>query len=104
MTHWNTSELIDALSGKNKSFIKRVAKHQEQRYGNTDIFTAGLHRTANVRGVSVCMNFGDYWIEFYIDDNGKVYDTYGNGQGHRYHANMEACAIELANKYGKEAF
>lgn len=95
--YYNTEELINTLTGKNKSFIKQVAKHQEERYGNVDIFSAHIHETGNVRGQCVTMQFGDYWIEFYIADN-KVYDTYGNGQGHRYHKSLESCAIELFQK------
>ena len=42
----------------------------------------------------VSISFGDYWIEFFFK-NGKIYDTYGNGQGHKYHKSLEQCAIEL---------
>jgi len=100
--YFNTEQLIDALSGKNKSFIKRVAKHQEERYGNVDVFSALICPTASTwRGTStkVSMQFGENWIDFFIDDKGDVVDTYGNGQGHKYHANLEACAKELLKKY-----
>lgn len=92
----NTKELINKLSGKNKAFITRVAKHQEERYGNVDIFSA------DVVGNQVTMDFGENWIEFIFNSQGKVIDTLGNGQGHKYHKSLESCAIELFNKYGKE--
>lgn len=96
---FNTKDLINTLSGKNKAFITRVAKHQEERYGNVDIFSACVKQTnANV----VEIDFGDYWIDFTFNSQGKVIDTYGTGQGHKYHKSLEQCAIELFNKYGKE--
>ena len=93
---FNTKDLINALSGKNKAFITRVAKHQEERYGNVDIFSAKVFNTI------VSMDFGENWIEFTFNSQGKIVDTYGNGQGHKYHKSLEQCAIELFNKYGKE--
>lgn len=92
---YNTQDLINTLSGKNKSFIKRVAKHQEEKYGNVDIFSAYVLKN-NMNGMTdrVSISFGDYWIEFYFK-NGKIFDTYGNGQGHKYHKSLEQCAIEL---------
>ena len=89
---YNTQQLIEALTGKNRTFVKRVAKHQEERYGNRDIFSA----TAG-NDCAVTISFGDYWIEFYFRD-GKVVDTYGNGQGHRYHKSLQSCAEELFAK------
>jgi len=102
----NTQELINTLTGKNKSFIKRVAKHQEEKYGNIDVFTAIIypvetHWYGDCRKIE--MQFGENWIDFYFDYKGDIVDTYGNGQGHKYHANLEACAKELYNKYVKEA-
>lgn len=99
---YNTQDLINALTGKNKAFITRVAKHQEERYGNVDIFSAsvrpiGIYETY---GYIVEISFGDYWIEFKFDKQGKIYDTYGNGQGHKYHKSLEQCAIELFKKFG----
>lgn len=91
----HTNDLINTLTGKNKAFITRVAKHQEERYGNVDIFTASIHETANLRGECITIMFGDYWIEFYFDNQGKLYDTYGNGQGHKYHKSLENVAREL---------
>ena len=92
---YNTQDLINTLSGKNKSFIKRVANRQEQKYGNVDIFSAFVMK-GNLNGMTdrVSISFGDYWIEFYFK-NGKIFDTYGNGQGHKYHKSLEQCAIEL---------
>lgn len=89
----NTKELINELSGTNKSFITRVSKTQEEKYGNVDIFQARIGATY------VDMYFGDYRITFSFDHNNKVMDTYGNGQGHKYHKSLEKCAIELYKKY-----
>lgn len=97
--YMNTKQLANALTGKNKAFITRVANHQEKKYGNEDIFSCSIHQTANVRGNCITISFGDYWIEFYFDRAGEIYDTYGNGQGHKYHKNLESCAIELNRKY-----
>lgn len=88
---FNTNQLIDNLTGKNKSFIKRVAKHQEEKYGNVDIFDASVYDD------EVDIWFGDYGINFYFR-NGKVFDTLGNGQGHKYHASLQSCAEELYTK------
>ena len=86
--HLNTKTIIDNLTGKNKSFVKRVAKHQLEKYGNDDIFSASVSTD------EVDIWFGDYGINFYFRD-GKVIDTLGNGQGHRYHASLQECACEL---------
>ena len=92
----NTKQLIDALSGKNKAFISRVAKHQEEKYGNVDIFWA------SVEYHYVEIGFGDYSITFFFDINGNVKDTLGTGQGHRYHKSLQACAEELHKRYTHE--
>ena len=105
---FNTKQLIEALTGTNKAFIKRVSKHQEEKYGNVDIFEAVISRERDwFRGdcVKVNMMFGDYHIDFFIDDyRGCVIDTNGNGQGHRYHESLQACAMELWRKYRNERF
>lgn len=88
----NTNELIELLSGKNQKFISRVAKEQEEKYSNVDIFQAYL----NFKYDTVEMCFGDYSITFYFRED-KVVDTLGNGQGHKYHKNLEECALELHN-------
>ena len=90
--YFNTENLIKILTGKNKSFISRVAKQQEEKYGNVDIFQANINWDINM--VEMC--FGDYSIAFFFRDD-KIVDTLGNGQGHKYHKNLEACAIELYN-------
>ena len=97
---YNTKQLIDTLSGKNKAFIKRVAKHQEEKYGNVDIFSASVQTIGvfQTHGIIVEICFGDYWIKFKFDNHGKIYDTYGNGQGHKYHKSLQACAEELFKK------
>lgn len=92
----DTKDLINNLSGKNKAFITRVSKQQEERYGNVDIFNATIQNNF----VEMC--FGDYWIDFTFNSQGKVIVCYGTGQGHKYHKSLESCAIELFNKYGKE--
>ena len=40
--HLNTQQLISRLTGKNKSFIKRVSNTQENKYGNVDVFSASI--------------------------------------------------------------
>ena len=89
----NTKQLINELSGTNKSFITRVSKTQEEKYGNVDIFQARIGATY------VEMYFGENWIQFSFGQENNVIDTYGNGQGHRYHKSLEKCAIELYKKY-----
>lgn len=91
MKYYNTKQLINALSGKNKSFIRRIDKQQCEKYGNTDIFYAC------VDDGMVEIQFGDYSITFFMR-NGEVFDTIGNGQGHKYHKSLEGCAVELYNK------
>ena len=98
---YNTKDLIETLTGKNKSFIKRVAKHQEEKYGNVDIFTAIVYpREYSWRGYTtkIEMQFGENWIDFFFNDKGEVEDTLGIGQGHRYHKNLEECARELLRR------
>ena len=90
----DTEGLIYNLSGKNKSFISRVAKQQEEKYGNVDIFDANIRSEDDIE-----VGFGDYWIRFFFDDKGEVKDTLGTGQGHKYHASLESCAKELRQKY-----
>lgn len=97
----NTQELIDTLSGKNKGFITRVSRKQLEKYGNEDVFGAIIydkHVNDYFGKIKIEMQFGDYWIEFTFDDNGKVIDTYGNGQGHKYHKSLQSCAEELFRK------
>jgi hypothetical protein len=89
----NTKKLINELSGTNKSFITRVSKTQEEKYGNVDIFQARIGATY------VDMYFGDYHIMFSFNSENEVWDTTGNGQGHKYHKSLEKCAIELYKKY-----
>ena len=95
MRYNTTKELINALTGKNKAFITRVANHQEKKYGNTDLFSAYVLKD-NMNGLRdvVTITFGDYWLDFYFR-NGKIFETYGTGQGHKYHKSLEQCAIEL---------
>lgn len=87
--HLNTQDLINKTTGKNKSFLKRVAKHQEEKYGNVDIFEATIK---DENDIEVC--FGENWIRFFFRD-GKVYDTIGMGQGHKYHQSIQGVAEEL---------
>lgn len=89
-----TKDLIHTLTGVNKSFIKRVSKKQEEKYGNVDIFDAIMRRDED----SVQISFGDYWIRFFFANN-KIFDTLGTGQGHKYHQSLEKCAIELHKKF-----
>ena len=51
----NTKQLIEALSGKNKSFISRVAKTQEEKYGNVDIFECIIRSEDDIE-----ISYGDY--------------------------------------------
>ena len=92
MEFLNTKELIASLTGKNKGFITRVAKHQEEKYGNIDIFDAIID------GNHVQIGFGDYTISYYIENN-KIIDTLGNGQGSKYAKSLDACALELYKKF-----
>lgn len=89
----NTNALIDYLSGKNKSFISRVAKQQKIKYGDVDIFDATIRDADDIE-----IYFGDYSIRFFFR-NDKVVATLGNGQGHRYHQSLQSCAEELHNKF-----
>ena len=89
-----TKDLIQILTGVNKSFIKRVSKIQEEKYGNIDIFDAIICRGDD----SVQIGFGEYWIRFSFANN-KIFDTLGTGQGHKYHQSLEKCAIELHKKF-----
>lgn len=92
MIFLNTNELIAQLTGYNKSFISRVAKQQETKYGNVDVFGAEIRSQDDIE-----MIFGENWIRFFFR-NGKIYDTLGIGQGHKYHQALEKCAIEIRNK------
>lgn len=94
-TFYNTQEIINNTTGKNKSFISRVAKHQEEKYGNVDIFDASL-KYGEVR-----LGFGDYSLTFFFDDEGNIKDITGNGQG-KYQSSLEAVAKELYKKFGIE--
>ena len=95
----NTKKLLEDLTGKNKAFIARVAKHQYEKYGNKDVFNAAIDFNYN----SVEMWFGENSIEFYFR-NGEICSTLGIGQGHKYHKNLESCAKELYKKYLKEEY
>ena len=96
---YNTQDLINTLSGKNKAFITRIAKRQEQKYGNIDIFSACVLKSNASRLEIITMSFEDYWIDFYFLD-GKIKETYDNGQGHKYCKNLEECAKELYKSEG----
>lgn len=100
---FNTKDLINNLSGKNKAFITRVTKHQEERYGNVDVFSASVQtclKRTYFEYTKVEMDFGENWIEFSFKPNGELCNTYGNGQGHKYHKSLESCATELFQKFG----
>lgn len=102
----NTKELIENLTGKNKAFITRVSNTQERKYGNTDVFCALInHHNVGTyfESTTIEMQFGENSIEFTFNTKGEVVSTYGNGQGHKYHASLEACAKELFQKR-KELF
>ena len=96
MSFLNTNQLIETLTGKNKSFIKRVSKQQEEKYGNIDIFDAIIRDVDDIE-----ISFGENWIRFFFR-NDKVCDTIGIGQGHRYHQSIQACAEELHNQFKKK--
>lgn len=89
----NTKQLINELSGENKSFITRVSKTQEKKYGNVDFFKARIGMTY------VDMYFGEKYISLSFDRDEGVLVTSGNGQGHKYHKPLEKCAIELYKKF-----
>ena len=93
MTFLNTNQLIETLTGKNKSFIKRVSKQQEEKYGNIDIFDVTIRDIDDIE-----IYFGENWIRFFFR-NDKVFDTIGIGQGHRYHQSIQACAEELHDHF-----
>jgi len=90
----NTQSLIANTSGKNKAFLSRVNKEQEEKYGNTDIFDCRVYDQDDI-----AIWFGDSQIRFFFDDNGEVVDTTGNGQGHRYQDSLENVAKEIRTKY-----
>ena len=92
MQHYNTQGLIAQLSGKDKAFVTRVSNLQEKKYGNTDIFDVFVEYD------SVEIWFGENHLAFYFDGN-RIMDTYGNGQGHKYHKSLESIAIALHDKY-----
>ena len=93
----DTEGLVYNLTGANKSFLSRVAKQQEEKYGNVDIFECTI--SDNIYNVSVEIDFGDYYIRWMFNSKGEIIDTIGSGQGHKYHKSLEKCAIELYNKY-----
>lgn len=93
---YNTQEIIDNTTGKNKSFISRIAKHQEEKYGNVDIFDASL------KYGEVSIGFGDYSLTFFFDNEGNIKDVIGNGQGGKYQSSLEDVAKELYKKFGIE--
>ena len=91
---YDTQELKEVLTGKNKAFITKVANQQEAKYGNVDVFSA-TYEKSNPRYVVVEVCFGENWIDFYFDNNGKIFDTLGIGQGHKYHKSLESVAQEI---------
>jgi len=90
----NTEQLIYNLVGQSKSFVKRVEKQQEEKYGNYDIFEVNIK---DENDIEVC--FGENWIEFFFNSSGVVVDTLGTGQGHKYHKNLQQIAEELRVQY-----
>lgn len=97
----NTQDLKNNLTGKNKAFITRVSNRQEKRYGNVDIFCAFInHHNVGTyfETTTIEIQFGENWIEFTFNTKGELKNTYGNGQGHKYHASIQACAEELFQK------
>jgi len=85
----DTGLLIDNCTGKNKAFLTKVAKTQEQKYGNVDIFECDIYNIDDIE-----IYFGDYSIRFFFR-NDKVYDTLGNGQGHKYHQSLQSVVEEI---------
>lgn len=94
-----TQKLLEDLTGKNKTFITRVAKHQYEKYHNKNVFSAYID--TNYNSIEFC--FGENSIEFYFR-NGEIYNTLGIGQGHKYHKSLASCAKELYKKYLKEEY
>lgn len=85
----NTKQLINTLTGKNRQFIERVEKEQEEKYGNFDIFSATLTY------YYIEIQIGEQWLSVYFKDNGDIQDTSGTAQGGKYHEQLLSCCIEL---------
>lgn len=85
----HTQKILDLVTGKNATFVKRVAKQQLEKYGNDDLFDI------SIRDDAVTVSIGENWITFAFEPGkDEPFDTYGYGQGCRYHKQMEAIAIE----------
>lgn len=86
---FNTEELIERTTGKNRSFLRRAAKTQKDKYGNVDVFEA---KAKNENDIEI--SFGENWIRFKFNGD-EVRDMTGNGQGHRYQDALKRIAEEL---------
>lgn len=86
---FNTEELIERTTGKNRSFLRRAAKAQKDKYGNVDVFEA---KAKNENDIEI--SFGENWIRFRFNGD-EVRDMTGTGQGHRYQDALKRIAEEL---------
>lgn len=88
-----TQNLISNTTGKNRSFLQRVAKEQEEKYGNSNVFEC------TIKDQNIVIWFGDYHLRFFFNSKGEIIDTLGNGQGHKYQNSLKNVAKEIYSKF-----
>lgn len=84
-----TQKILDLVDTRTGASVKRIAKHQLEKYGNDDIFNISIEDNV------ICVSIGELWITFFFEPHQTtIYDTIGYGQGCRYHKLMETIATK----------
>jgi hypothetical protein len=84
-----TQKILDLVDAKTGAGVKRIAKHQLEKYGNDDIFNI------SIQDDEVTVSIGENWITFFFDPHQTtINDATGYGQGCRYHELMGNIATQ----------
>lgn len=84
-----TQKILDLVDVKTGAAVKRIAKHQLEKYGNDDIFNI------SIQDDEITVSIGELWITFFFDPHQTtINDTIGYGQGCRYHELMGNIATQ----------
>lgn len=89
----DTYKLINSLSGKNRTFIKRIVTYHKQKFGIEEYF-----QLVHVGAERVEFRFMNHWAIFFfvIDD---LVEIISDDQRNKYLKSLDSCAIELHAKF-----
>lgn len=89
----NTQKVLDLVTPKTGTAVKRVAKQQLEKYGNDDIFDI------TIKEDRITVTLGDYGITFFFKPHQETaYDVTGTAQGCRYIKLLAAIARDARRR------